>query len=995
MNAVLERFCRKLVALDWNIFAMDADRWITVHPNGEQGKGRPALIDEKGTVKAGMGGKFNGRNIDDIPRGKNPHPVREEKYQARQARMVERQSSSGTSPAPSPAQKGQSSSGLQAGHKSFPKKHAIKGEVDENGFSYYVVDNPLYKAGVALRDKIGEAQFRKRASQDVQDAVANNAQTLKLRKDKVSVENGEIVGGAENYGAASRFFRDIDAESARAQKSASRSEKIAATKAQKEAEAQKKAESERAERVKSTGVQRDPNGRPIAPKRPGWVPEGYWNGKVYSGNRVYIDGREIKATPEKIEALQKWQNDYAEYKKARDEDARTAPKEYLNVSYAQREQAKAAGARWDPNMGSWYWDKRDGDVPQALSAFSRRGQTSQQRQTQPSSQQRQTQPSSQKTMLLPRRAGYGEGDVVKVGGQWVRIGKTLGHTRIDDDTPSIYGSHLLGHEGEYASQVEFRPATPEEIAAVQNDGRDAAMDACLVHGGVKQKDCKETSMAQKKSSDTLSLDAAPSMRSKDANGFLHVASSNISKETVNPYYGREIPGWEEKGLDPNHIFYGYRAGEELAKAAKTFDGLPLLIDHHIEDAEAPQKEYRVGSLGTDARWEAPYLKNSLIVTDAEAIRAIEDGRMKELSCAYRYEPDWTPGTFEGVPYDFIMRNIQGNHVALVEEGRAGADVVVADSKPRETATSKLEKIMNLFKRFRGAKDSDPAVEKKEVELAQGIIDLHKKNPETGEIMDVTEDADKAEAVMAAVNKIAAKLSPEEVEELTKAIQALGMDEEVEEVVETEDDDLDTAEAVKYGEEKERDKLMSEHMREDEAQDEDEPALDEEAVKEAADKCGMDAEDPMFQKVFAEGVRYGEKKEKAEPEHLDRLHESEGMKKAMDEEEVKTAMDAALRAASTRAEAKVVARFRALSAAASAVRPVLGDIDPLAFDSADSIYGAALKAQGVDIRRHPRSAWRSIFEVSRQQAAKASIAQDSSMRRDYSGAFAGLNRIKRG
>lgn len=514
---------------------------------------------------------------------------------------------------------------------------------------------------------------------------------------------------------------------------------------------------------------------------------------------------------------------------------------------------------------------------------------------------------------------------------------------------------------------------------------------------------EEAPAKDEKRPDTLSLDAAPSMRSKDANGFLHVASSNISKETVNPYYGREIPGWEERGLDPNHIFYGYRAGEELAKAAKTFDGLPLLIDHHIEDAEDPQKEYRVGSLGTDARWEAPYLKNSLIVTDAEAIRAIEDGRMKELSCAYRYEPDWTPGTFEGVPYDFIMRNIQGNHVALVEEGRAGADVVVADAKPRETITSKMEKTMKgFFRRFRGAKDSDPEVEMKEVkdakgivELAQGLIDLHKTNPETGEIMDVTEDADKAEAVMAAVNKIAAKLSPEEVEELTKAIQALGMDEEVEEVVETEDDDLDTAEAVKYGEEKERDKLMSEHMREDEAQDEDEPALDEEAVKEAADKCGMDAEDPAFQKAFAEGVKYGERKEKAEPEHLDRLHESEGAKKAMDEEEVKTAMDAALRAASTRAEAKVVAKFRALSAAASAVRPVLGDIDPLAFDSADSIYGAALKAQGVDIRRHPRSAWRSIFEVSRQQAAKASFAQDSSMRRDYSGAFAGLNRIKRG
>ena len=492
--------------------------------------------------------------------------------------------------------------------------------------------------------------------------------------------------------------------------------------------------------------------------------------------------------------------------------------------------------------------------------------------------------------------------------------------------------------------------------------------------------------------DTLSLDAAPSMRSKDANGFLHVASSNISKETVNPYYGREIPGWEEKGLDPDHIFYGYRAGEELAKAAKTFDGLPLLVDHHIEDAENPQKEYRVGSLGTDCRWEAPYLKNSLVVTDAEAIRAIEDGRMKELSCAYRYEPDWTPGTYEGVPYDFIMRNIQGNHVALVEEGRAGSDVVVADAAPRETITAKLEKAMKgLFRRFRGAKDSDPEVEKKEVELAQGIIDLHKKNPETGEIMDVTEDADKAEAVMAAVSKIAAKLSPEEVEELTKAIQSLGMDEEeVEEVVKTEDDDLDTAEAVKYGEEKERDKLVSEHMREDE----DEPVLDEEAVKEAADKCGMDAEDPQFQRAFAEGVKYGEKKEKEEPKHLDSLHESEGMKKAMDEEEVKAAMDAALRSASSRAEAKVVAKFRALSAAASAVRPVLGDIDPLAFDSADGIYGAALRKLGIDTSKHPRAAWKSMYGIARQQAV-SSMAQDASMRRDFSGSFAGLNRIKRG
>ena len=67
-----------VLVADANIVALD-DRWITVKPNGPNNTGRPALIDENGNVKAGMGGKFNGRNIDDIPRGKNPHPQTEEK----------------------------------------------------------------------------------------------------------------------------------------------------------------------------------------------------------------------------------------------------------------------------------------------------------------------------------------------------------------------------------------------------------------------------------------------------------------------------------------------------------------------------------------------------------------------------------------------------------------------------------------------------------------------------------------------------------------------------------------------------------------------------------------------------------------------------------------------------------------------------------------------------------------------------------------------------
>ena len=48
----------------------DKAKWITVHPNGKENKGRPALIDsETGEVLGGMGGKFTGRHISAIKQG--------------------------------------------------------------------------------------------------------------------------------------------------------------------------------------------------------------------------------------------------------------------------------------------------------------------------------------------------------------------------------------------------------------------------------------------------------------------------------------------------------------------------------------------------------------------------------------------------------------------------------------------------------------------------------------------------------------------------------------------------------------------------------------------------------------------------------------------------------------------------------------------------------------------------------------------------------------
>lgn len=174
--------------------------------------------------------------------------------------------------------------------------------------------------------------------------------------------------------------------------------------------------------------------------------------------------------------------------------------------------------------------------------------------------------------------------------------------------------------------------------------------------------------------------AMDSKRHKDINGYLHVEVSPLTKETVNPYYGREIPGWEYLELDPEKIYYGYRAGRELKKALETFNGIPVLNEHKLDSADNPLKEERVGYTGTSAAWEAPYIMNALIITDATAIELIETDKQRELSASYRYKPVFETGYFNGEKYDFIMTEIQANHIALVAEGRAGSDVLVYDKQ---------------------------------------------------------------------------------------------------------------------------------------------------------------------------------------------------------------------------------------------------------------------------------------------------------------------------
>lgn len=417
---------------------------------------------------------------------------------------------------------------------------------------------------------------------------------------------------------------------------------------------------------------------------------------------------------------------------------------------------------------------------------------------------------------------------------------------------------------------------------------------------------------------TIAFDS--SHREYDNNGFLHVRACNLTREQVAPYYGREIPNYEQAGFDPDTVYYGYRSAEELSRpeTVKSINGIPIQLRHHLDYPDAPAKETRVGQTGTDGVWQAPFLKNSLHILDKAGIDAV-NGDCRELSLAYAYRPEFISGeTADGTHYDFVMRDILAQHLALVESGRAGREVVVCDSSLKENEMPIDEK-----------KPDDGTLEEKK-ELEGGKADGAKDDGE-----EMTQEQ-KLEAALADFNL------PVETIAKVKALILTPEDEKVE---------VEEKEEV-----------------------EPEPEQKDDVIADALKKCGFDDESEEFKRAFAEGVKFGkevalsdaEKEVKAEDEDKpDELKPEEESKK----EDDKVAQDAALESQKKKLEKEFAERFDAIRAC----RSVIGEVKFTAFDSAGSVYVAALKKLGITAGIDASNA-RACFDVF-MQVKKNAVAED--------------------
>ena len=104
------------------------------------------------------------------------------------------------------------------------------------------------------------------------------------------------------------------------------------------------------------------------------------------------------------------------------------------------------------------------------------------------------------------------------------------------------------------------------------------------------------------------------------------------------------------------------------------------------------KLHQVGHAGSHVRFSDGFVEVALVITDQDAIDAVQRGDAQEVSAGYRVDYDPTPGvTPDGESYDGIQRNIKVNHIALVARARAGREArLLLDSCDRNDAVADIE-----------------------------------------------------------------------------------------------------------------------------------------------------------------------------------------------------------------------------------------------------------------------------------------------------------------
>ena len=178
-------------------------------------------------------------------------------------------------------------------------------------------------------------------------------------------------------------------------------------------------------------------------------------------------------------------------------------------------------------------------------------------------------------------------------------------------------------------------------------------------------------------------DTGETFRIYDDNGFFEIEENPITKVGVFEYSGAQI----SPDLDPDKIYKVYRPAEELEseETINSFRLAPFIDEHAMlgseKEGKTPAEKKGVhGVIGDKVKFDpnSGYLVGNLKIFSDSLPKKIDEYGKREISAGYHCDFMNEPGIYDGESYDFVQRNIRGNHIALVKEGRSGPDVAVKD-----------------------------------------------------------------------------------------------------------------------------------------------------------------------------------------------------------------------------------------------------------------------------------------------------------------------------
>lgn len=194
------------------------------------------------------------------------------------------------------------------------------------------------------------------------------------------------------------------------------------------------------------------------------------------------------------------------------------------------------------------------------------------------------------------------------------------------------------------------------------------------------------------------VDAAPIAGTRrTADGYL-VAEVRTARTGIQGYAGHEV------GKPDMAIVKVYRPADQVFSkdSMGSYAHKPVTNDHPDQAVSAENwKDLAVGSIGDEIARDGDFVRIPLVVMDAAAIKLVEDGK-RELSAGYTCDLAWEAGTTpQGEKYDAIQKDIRINHVAIVQNGRAGSKARIGDGafswgvSPVSDHTPPKEKEMTL------------------------------------------------------------------------------------------------------------------------------------------------------------------------------------------------------------------------------------------------------------------------------------------------------------